>query len=87
MGYGPGGLPHNVFGWLLATVVLRPMTSEMFSTDVYVADIEKDRRSFLSEKNLKRKGGRPAVGPHAAPQRQLDQISGEDVQKVVIPIP
>lgn len=82
MGYGPGGLPYNVFGWLLATVVLRPMTSEMFSTDVYKSEIDQDSRSWLPEGDLRRKGERPLVGPHAAPQRQLDQIPGSEVQKV-----
>ena len=83
MGYGPSGLPYNVFGWLLATVVLRPLTSEVFSTALYSRAIEQDARSWLPESVLKkRKGERPAVGPHAAPQRQLDQIPGKEVQKV-----
>ena len=80
MSYGPGGVPYNVFGWLLATVVLHPMTSEMFSTNVY--DGQADKRSWLPETLNHRKWERPIVGPHAAPQRQLTQVPGKEMQEV-----
>lgn len=80
MSYGPGGVPYNAFGWLIASVVLRPMTSEMFSTKVY--DGQEDKGTWLSEGLTRRKGERPNVGPHAAPQRQLNQVPGNEIQKV-----
>lgn len=79
MSYGPGGPPHNVFGWFAITTVLRPMMTEMFSTGVY--DDMPDKRSWLPG-SLKRRGERPVVGPHAAPQRQLNQVPGNEIRRV-----
>jgi hypothetical protein len=80
MSYGPGGVPYNALGWLLVTVVFRPMTSEMFSTNVY--DGQADKRSWLPDILSNRNWERPIVGPHAAPQRQLTQVPGKEMQEV-----
>lgn len=80
MSYGPGGVPYNAFGWLVAAVVLRPMTSDVLSTNVYEG--QEDKGTWLPESVAQRKGERPIVGPHAAPQRQLNQFPGKEVQEV-----
>lgn len=58
----------------------------MFSTAVYERRIlEGENKSYLTFADGKlpqRNGETPAVGPHVVPQRQIDQISGGDIQKV-----
>ncbi|KAL1987305.1 hypothetical protein VTN96DRAFT_4333 [Rasamsonia emersonii] len=77
---GPGGVPHNVIGWLGVSLVLCPLGREMFSTEVY--DRNPDKRSFLSEADVpRREGRRPVVGRHVVPQRQMDQIPGAEIKE------
>lgn len=78
---GPGGVPHNVIGWLGVSLLLCPFGREMFSTEVY--DRNPDKRSFLSEDDVpRRKGRRPVVRRHVVPQRQVDQIPGAEMKEV-----
>jgi hypothetical protein len=83
MSYGPGGAPYNVFGWLVVTTLLRPLASEMFSTDMY--DRNEDKKSWLSAGDLTIRGERPVVGPHVVPQRQLNQVPGKEIKEVSFP--
>lgn len=82
LSYGPGGVPYNVLGWLGVSLVLAPLGSEMFSVDEY--DRNPDKRSWLpdDEPIPRREGGRPRVGPHVVPQRQLNQIPGDEMKQV-----
>jgi len=76
---GPGGLPYNVFGWLIA-LGLKPFSKETRSVDQYVKDGNKDRWLREEEGELKaRKGGRPKLTWHVAPIRQLDGLGPEDI--------
>lgn len=74
-------------------VLFQPFGREMLSTDEYVQRIAaaeghgKGDEGFLmlSEDQLgRRKEGRPVVGPHVVPQRQLTQVPDEVVMEVCI---
>lgn len=92
--YGPGGLPNNALGWVIARAVFQPFGREMLSTDEYVQRIAaaeghgKGDEGFLtlSEEQLgsRRGDGRPVIGPHVAPQRQLTQVPDEAVMEVCL---
>lgn len=78
---GPGGLPYNVFGWLIA-LVAKPFGRETKSTAEYDADPNKD--SWLTDLDsiAGRRGARPTIGWHPAPHRQLDQIPTDAMKQV-----
>lgn len=88
--YGPGGVPCNVLGWLIVRVLLQPFAGEMLSTDVYVrrvAAVEGHGRGddgflVLAPEQARSVTGRPIVGPHVVPQRQLTQVPDEAIMAV-----
>ncbi|PWY73580.1 hypothetical protein BO70DRAFT_108267 [Aspergillus heteromorphus CBS 117.55] len=87
LSYGPGGAPYNLIGWFGVTFLLLPFGSRnMTSTAVYEKKIEAgETESYLSETTVRllgeKKRGRPTVGPHYVPQRQIDTFAGEEVKK------
>ena len=82
LSYGPGGLPHNAFGWIVSSILLRPMSVEMLSTARY--ERSDDKRSWLPQLfPPPRKGSRPQMGSHPVPQRQLAQLPDEEIKAVV----
>ncbi|KAJ9220209.1 hypothetical protein DTO169E5_7379 [Paecilomyces variotii] len=86
MSYGPGGPPYNVFGWL-AISLLAPLQREMLDTAVYDQDVEElgEERTWLKDDDLpQRKGPRPEVGTHAAPQRQLTQTPETEIKEKLL---
>ncbi|KAL1965750.1 hypothetical protein VTN77DRAFT_5250 [Rasamsonia byssochlamydoides] len=79
MAYGPSELPCSVRGWFISSALMRPLGTDVFSTDVY--DSNPDKRSWLPQDSPKReRGPRPRLGPHPMPQRQLDQYSPVDIR-------
>lgn len=81
MAYGPRELPYSVRGWFISSALMRPLATDVFSTDLYERD--PDKRSWLPQDSPKReRGPRPRLGPHPMPQRQLDQYSPVDVRLV-----
>lgn len=86
MSYGPGGLPYNAKGWLMASVA-RLISAEQLSTSAY-----NDRTLPLAEKPPllppafppPRAISRPRLGPHPVPQRQLDQLPNDEVRQKLI---
>ncbi|KAH8126341.1 hypothetical protein FP744_10003575 [Trichoderma asperellum] len=76
---GPGGLPHNVFGWLLQET-LRPLSLSS-TTDLGVfqkagvsAPYEPHGNTrFLQEPLAQRRGDRPVIPNYVAPQRQATE--------------
>ncbi|KAJ5484045.1 hypothetical protein N7539_005841 [Penicillium diatomitis] len=90
-GYGDGGVPNNILGWMTVRALFQPFGREMVSTEVYVQRIDAtdghgqghDGYLTLSEEQLsaRRRDGRPQIGPHVVPQRQLTQIPDEDVME------
>jgi hypothetical protein len=92
--YGPGGVPNNALGWILVRVFFQPFGREMLSTDEYVRRIAaaeghgKGDEGFLTlsedQLGIRRENGRPVLGPHVVPQRQLTQVPDEAVMEVCI---
>lgn len=69
MALGPGGLPANAVGWIIASV-LRAVTRETTSVACYrVPDAERPALQLP-----RRQGARPAIGRWPIPHRQLDQL-------------
>lgn len=86
LGYGPGGLPYNIGGWLV-TNVLRLMTREQLSTAPYRDKSLPfvDQPGFLAEDYPpKRRSRRPTIGPHPIPQRQVEQLPSEQLRQLLI---
>ncbi|MCJ1237155.1 hypothetical protein MMC14_005140 [Varicellaria rhodocarpa] len=88
---GPGGIPHNVFGYLLQCGLQLFATRERDrkSTACYIgAGGELDRRSFfLEEEGVPvREGGRPEVAGWVLPHRQIGggrEGAGEGVKEAI----
>ncbi|KAM5373466.1 hypothetical protein ACJZ2D_006960 [Fusarium nematophilum] len=84
---GPGGVPYNVFGWLIQ-LSLRPLKKETLHTGCYeeewaVAQAGPNGHiGWLSEDDVPlRDGERPTVGSWTVPSRQLTELAGEDVKE------
>lgn len=81
LSYGPGGLPYNIQGWLISNM-MRLYSKDPFSTSQPLWPAQKDETlSFLSQPFPKRSGGRPKVGPHPIPQRQLEQLGPPNMKQ------
>ncbi|EIW84084.1 hypothetical protein CONPUDRAFT_21818, partial [Coniophora puteana RWD-64-598 SS2] len=85
MDMGPGGLPYNAYGWLIA-VYRKSFSRETRSTAAYDADPYKE--AFLTEADRafipERRGDRPATTWHVFPSRQLDRFSPPEVQPLLV---
>lgn len=80
LSYGPGGVPYNVVGWLV-TNFFRAIGIN--TLDVRKLEKDPDQRTWLGD--LKpRDGGRPVLGRHPIPQRQLDQIPAAEIRQVSV---
>jgi hypothetical protein len=87
---GPGGVPYNVFGWLIQ-LCLRPITKEPFHTSCYdgaraIKEAGPNASSaFLSKDDVPvRCSLRPEVGRWTVPSRQLTDLGDEEVKKASI---
>ncbi|KAF8556213.1 hypothetical protein OG21DRAFT_1506837 [Imleria badia] len=70
---GPGGLPYNIYGWLLS-LCFKPFAREKLSTEQY--DQDGNKETFLDHEEIKeRRGDRPKMSWHIAPSRQLDRYA------------
>ena len=70
---GPGGLPHNVLGWLASSLARALLCRETLNTAVYARPGPRPG-GFLVRPLLPRHGPRPALGRHPIPHRQTNQI-------------
>jgi hypothetical protein len=75
---GPGGMPYNIFGWMLQGITQLVARHDVrdhrpFSDPKFRASLgEHGAKSFLSRYNLpERTGDRPVVPGFVAPQRQM----------------
>lgn len=88
--YGPGGPPHNALGWFFSRFLATPCGQEMFSTAMYerriLAGEDKSYLTFANGQLPQRDGETPVVSPHVVPQRQINQISSQNIQKVCFQI-
>jgi hypothetical protein len=85
---GRAGLPHNIFGYLIQTL-LRPLKAKPFDTSCYnnpriVAKSGPNAQTaYLSADDIPiRKGERPQVCKWILPQRQLDGGSSQAAKDV-----
>lgn len=86
LSYGPGGVPYNAVGWIVANL-FRLLSREQLSTAPY----DNPKLPLAEESNFlppsfppKRTSPRPRFGPHAVPQRQLSQLPDDDVRELLI---
>ncbi|KDQ57153.1 hypothetical protein JAAARDRAFT_285205 [Jaapia argillacea MUCL 33604] len=79
---GPGGLPHNIWGWLWS-VAFKALSREGSSTSEY--DGDPNGLSWLGDGERaalgNREGSRPRKSWHVVPQRQLDQIPDDNMKR------
>jgi len=69
---GPGGLPHNVYGWAKSSFLKIFLSCNPTNTDVYLDDPNKD--AWLDPSEItKRSGERPTFNWHPVPSRQMTQ--------------
>jgi hypothetical protein len=80
---GPGGLPHNVVGWTLQSLLRLMCSSDVKGLayyEQYAAGSE--AHNYLSRSLNKRQGEHPTVGKWAAPHRQLDMQGNPGLKQV-----
>ncbi|EGN98947.1 hypothetical protein SERLA73DRAFT_181691 [Serpula lacrymans var. lacrymans S7.3] len=82
---GPGGLPYNTFGWLIA-LSLSLFGRETVSTAIY--DKDPNKETYLKDPASipERRGLRPQTGWHVFPQRQLTKFSPKSVRQPLLDI-
>lgn len=79
---GPGGMPYNARGWLMA-LFFKMFERNTLTTKEYDRDSNKSRWLDNSKGSLpNRQGPRPNSGFHVVPVRQLNQIPPEEMAKV-----
>jgi hypothetical protein len=85
LSYGPGGLPYNVVGWLV-TSLLRFLSREQLSARPYQdPEAKPSGYSGLLPPNFpSRDSSRPRLGPHPVPQRQLSQLPDVEMRQKLI---
>ena len=84
---GGGGIPHNVFGWLVQSLLrLRASRNVRDSScyDVAMKATELERTSFLDDQLPAWTGNTPKTGVWVAPHRQLEQFASSEIKKVGI---
>lgn len=84
---GGGGIPHNVFGWLVQSLLrLRASRNVRDSScyDVAMKATELERTSFLDDQLPAWTGNAPKTGVWVAPHRQLEQFASSEIKKVGI---
>ena len=82
---GPGGLPHNVFGWLVQSLLrLRASRNVRDSScyDVAMRSSELERTRFLDGQLPDWIGEAPQTAVWIAPHRQLNQVATTEIKKV-----
>lgn len=82
---GAGGLPHNVFGWLVQSLLRLPASRSVRDSSCYDAatgSIELEKTSFFDNQLPKRTGEAPRTGVWVVPHRQVEQVAGAEIKKV-----
>lgn len=82
---GPGGLPHNVFGWLVQSMLrLRASRNVRDSScyDVAMRRSELERTRFLDGQLPDWTGKAPETAVWVAPHRQLKQVATAEIKMV-----
>ena len=77
---GRGGLPYNVFGWMIGFFIFKPIQfgAEARSPKPYLNSSDP---SYLSPNfPPKRSTSRPTLASHPVPQRQITQLASKEVK-------
>ena len=84
---GGGGIPHNVFGWLVQSLLRLRASRNVRDSGCYDAAIknnELEGTSFLSGQLPAWTGKAPKTGAWVAPHRQLDQAASAEIKRVSV---
>lgn len=79
---GKGGVPDNLKGWLMVTLI-RPLKRNPFSIKFFQQHIGNHCDTIGLVDLPKRKGGRPIVAKHPVPHRQLSQMGKEVIKQTL----
>ena len=82
---GAGGLPHNVFGWLVQSLLRLPASGSVRDSSCYDAatgSTELEKTSFFDGQMPKWTGEAPRTGVWVVPHRQVEQVAGAEIKKV-----
>ena len=81
---GASGFPHNVFGWLLQSLLRLRASRNLRDSSCYdlaSKSNELERTSFLGDQLPARAGSAPKTGEWVVPHRQLEQVANEEIKK------
>lgn len=84
---GAGGIPHNVFGWVVQNFLRLRGTQDKRSTacyDTLKAQSPLEQASFL-DVDLPRRAS-PRTGPWVVPHRQLEDFASEKLRQVSVSV-
>lgn len=81
---GPGGIPHNILGWVVQSVLSIPASRDLRSTACYQAQkiSNLERQNFLEESLPHRKGLIVKTASWCIPHRQLEETANEGLKQV-----
>ena len=83
---GAGGLPHNLFGWSVQSLLRLRASRDVRGTGCYDAAMaageELEKASFLKGDVPHRDGQSPETAVWVAPHRQVDQIATKEIKEV-----
>ena len=82
---GTGGLPHNVCGWLVQSLLRLCASRSLRDSSCYDAAIEStesEKRSFFDDQLPQWTGEAPRTGVWVVPHRQIEQVAGAKMKKV-----
>jgi hypothetical protein len=83
IGLGQGGVPNNVVGWAISSLLSIVVGRETLSAKGYAEDPNKD--VWLNKEVLPvRRGERPVMSWHAIPQRQMTQRNDDPARRTFI---
>lgn len=80
---GKGGVPYNLYGWLLVTYY-RFYKRDPIDTLLYKSMINTPEDSVQLNNLVKREGPRPKIGVHPVPHRQLNQLDSDPGTKQLL---
>ena len=82
---GAGGLPHNVFGWLVQSLLRLPASRSVRDSSCYdtaTGSTELEDTSFFDDQLPRWSGEAPRTGVWVVPHRQVEQVAGAKIKKV-----
>ncbi len=84
---GTGGLPHNVLGWLVQSLLSLPASRNVRDASSYdeeVRNTELEKTSILGDRLPAWEGDSPKTGKWVVPHRQIEQGASAEIKKVCL---